>query len=264
MTIVIGIITALLTGIILTFNGWILDVFTNVMNMINSLSINIWNEPIIIDLIKLSGKIAIIVLALSIPFLLKDMLEQADTLDWKVVGFSVLKAYLFTVSINIFGVMIFNIGHTLIKSLNLVVDPSQITAVVGSILGAPVLIIMVVASIVFLVMTITRIATMLIHIFTSFLYIPFIVRGDSSKAGEWITMAISISLTYTCQYFFFYLSIYLYLDSKVWIATLFLAASFLIVPALKTFGFSSGARSALSSTTSGIASTVSSIKALIR
>lgn len=68
-----------------------------------------------------------------------------------------------------------------------------------------IMLLIIIAVVVFLVMALKRFGTMFIHIFTSVLYIPDIMRGDTTKMGEWLRQMTAIVLTYTFIYLMFFL-----------------------------------------------------------
>lgn len=67
------------------------------------------------------------------------------------------------------------------------------------------MLIIIISVLVFMVMALKRFGTMFVHIFTSALYVPDIMRGDTTKMGEWLRQMTSIVLTYVFVYVLFFL-----------------------------------------------------------
>ena len=104
------------------------------------------------------------------------------------------------------------------------------------------MLIIIIAVLVFMVMSLKRFGTMFIHIFTAALYIPDIMRGDTTKMGEWLRQMIAIVLTYVFIYLLFFLgSGFLNADN-----VLLCLACWITMPAvskiLNKFGWSNGSQ----------------------
>ncbi len=99
-----------------------------------------------------------------------------------------------------------------------------------------------IAVIIFAVNALKRSGEMFIHIFTSVLYISDIMRGDTSKMGDWIRQMLSITLTYLFVYILFFLGCGFFNADNL----LFCLTCWLTMPAvskiLNKYGWSSGSQ----------------------
>lgn len=98
------------------------------------------------------------------------------------------------------------------------------------------------AVLVFAVSSIKRSGEMFVHIFTSALYVGDIMRGDTSKMGDWLRQMLSITLTYLFIYILFFLGCGFFNADNI----IFCLACWLTMPAvskiLNKYGWSSGSQ----------------------
>lgn len=217
--------------------------FTEITKLINSTAISFWDEPIITGLFGLSQKTCFIALVFSIPFLLSDIAQQVEDIDFKVVMMAVARAYIFSSVSGWGGTMIFKIAMLTTEALGVDIDASSI--VEGKIFGSNsfgvlMMIIITIASMMFLCAAIGSCGAMFIHLMASPLYVPFILRGDKQKLDEWIATAVSIGVTYLIQYVSFYVAMFLYVRGNIIACFILISASLGAKAALKQFGYSGG------------------------
>ena len=222
-------------------------------------------------MIKISRSVSFTVLGLSIIFLLKDIKEQSGKVDYKIVFLSLIKGFFFATSIHYLAGYIFIVAQEFVNSLNLYIDPSDVVNMETSILDILgitkvnvmiqllLFIAVLVAFIAFFISTIISVSSIFILIISSFIYVPFVVRGDTSKVSEWYTSLASISITYVLRYICFYMGIYMMIEKR-FASIIVLTSVFIIPKVLQKFGHSSGTGNALSKATSTINSTVHSVK----
>lgn len=104
------------------------------------------------------------------------------------------------------------------------------------------MIIILFAVVVFAVNAIKRSGEMFVHILTSVLYVGDIMRGDTTKMGDWIRQMLSITLTYLFVYVLFFLGCGFFNADNV----IFCLTCWLTMPAvpklLNKYGWSSGSQ----------------------
>ncbi len=100
--------------------------------------------------------------------------------------------------------------------------------------------ILLIALIYFTVVSLKRFGEMFVHILTSALYIPDILRGDTTKMGDWLRQMTSIVLTYMIIYILFFLGCGFFNADNV----IFSIVCWISMPSvskiLNKFGWSSG------------------------
>ena len=270
-----SLIDAIIDGIFNNFtnkvNAFIIDTFTTLITLLNTLTIDIWSDEYILGMIEISRSVSFTVLGLSIVFLLKDIKEQSGKVDYKIVFLSLVKGFFFATTIHYLAGYIFIVAQEFVNSLNLYIDPSEVANMetgLLDILGITnvnmtiqiiLLIVVLVAFIAFFISTIMSVSSVFILIISSFIYVPFVVRGDTSKVSEWYTSLASISITYILRYVFFYLGIFMMLEKRFSSIIVFTAV-FILPKTLQKFGYSSGTGNALSKATTTISSTFNSAR----
>ncbi|MEG1448840.1 MAG: hypothetical protein RSC41_05865, partial [Oscillospiraceae bacterium] len=158
-----------------------------------------------------------------------------------------LKSVVYVFTIKYFGVLVFSIAHLFIKSIGFEIDSSGIMGFIEHTqLSLVMAIIIYIIAFVFLVMAYYRLACMIVHIILSVLYIPFIVRGDTQKIGEWFQIAVSLSVTYIIQFVAMYIALEEFFSSNFVIGIIFVFVAFVCGNALKNFGYQTGAKTAMS------------------
>ena len=217
------------------------------LQKINGFSSDIWSHPLIENIIDFVASVGIVVFIYSIPFLLSDIGSQVDNLDWKTIFTTFVKSVIYVFTIKYFGVLVFSIGNLFIERTNFKIEPSGIMEFVErSELSLIMSIIINIIAFVFLVMAYYRLACMLVHIISSVLYIPFIVRGDTQKIGEWFQIAVSLSVTYIIQFIAMYIALEQFFSNNFTMGILFVFVAFVCGYALKNFGYQTGAKNAMS------------------
>lgn len=252
----VGIFSSLMEVVkIFLFNST-LKFFKWIMGLINDISTEIWDNPVVIAILDFISIVGLVVFVISLIFLVADMGKNIDNINLKIIFINMIEAILYTFTIRWFGIMVFSSASMFIENTNFKIDLSKFdvmqnnSAIIEPFVetnGIAILIVLVTA-IIFLVMNLRISAEMIVHIISSVLYIPFIVRGDTKKIGEWFQIAISISVTYIIQYISMYLSIYcLMLNDNLIISLIFITASLVCGKALRNFGYQNGAGSVFGS-----------------
>lgn len=130
--------------------------------------------------------------------------------------------------------------ETSVKSLiSSIINPDMAAA---DFLNTIFVLVVTIAVVVFCVNSLKRFGEMFIHIFTSALYIPDIMRGDTTKMGEWLRQMTAIVLTYIFIYIMFFLGCGFFNADNI----LMCLACWITMPAvskiLNKYGWSSGSQ----------------------
>lgn len=218
------------------FRGMVFSVFEFSMNLVNNGNMEFWQDPTVSAVLSVSQYIGLVVMILSIPFLLSSIIQQLDSLDMKIVLFSVGKTFLFVQGSVLLGLLVFKNGLFFISDMNLNMDVSAIKDSVG---GSLMLVLFAtIGSVIFMVISLGRCAAMFIHIVSAPLYVPYIMKGDKQKLGEWISMAFVITVTYVLQYILFYLAMISMSGGSLIKSIILMIACFSTKAALQRFGVS--------------------------
>ena len=100
--------------------------------------------------------------------------------------------------------------------------------------------IILIATIYFAVTSLKRFGEMFVHILTSALYIPDILRGDTTKMGDWLRQMLSIVLTYMIIYILFFLGCGFFDSDNVILSLVCWLTMPSVSKILNKFGWSSG------------------------
>ena len=244
--------------------SYIIEVFTTLIDFISILSENVFDDAIISFLINASTTVSFIVFGLSLVALCANMLENLEKLDIKILALAILKGFLFATSAQLVATFIFHISSLFVTTFNSVLDPVEYLEVHFSTLETSlfIMLILIIAFLIFGVLSAVSLASILIHIITSFLYIPFIVQGDSSKIGDWFKHSISISLSYLLRYLFFYFSIVSFMSFS-YASLILLIMAFTVGKGLKEWGYTTGVSQGLSQSVHGASMAVSTLRGVL-
>ncbi|WMJ22691.1 DUF6045 family protein [Paludicola sp. MB14-C6] len=210
------------------YNG-INDIFTICMKFFNEITFDFWDNYIIKGFLAFSMWVNGVVFVLAFVFSLFDAAEEAGSMkqiDWVAVSLNFIKGLLFVSMYSYLSIGIMQIANLLTTYLNLKKD-TDLVKVVSNIATNPaanpaltlfinmiLTMCVTVALIYFMIISLKRYGTMLIQIFSSAFYVPDIVRGETTKLGDWLRQTIAIAFTYTFQYILFYIGFIIISDSK--------------------------------------------------
>lgn len=194
-----------------------------------------------------------IVFAVSFLFMLFDIAEEhasGKDVDYSVVFSNAIKAIIFAQFNSSLAIMSMSIADIVTTKLNfkLSTDPNQIfktiiqgytTSVSFTIL---MLIVVLVGTVVFFVMSVMRYGAIFVHILSSSLYISDILRGDTTSIGAWLRQMIAISVTYILQYITFYCGLYFMAQQDIIMWAVMWAGMASVTKILQKFGYSTGTR----------------------
>lgn len=234
---VLGILTAPIESLFM-------EIFDMTFLLISTGTANIFYDSTVLGILKIVSEFSFVVLVFSIPFLLKDLYMQADNIDVRQVIDVVFKGYLFSKVSIIGGISFFRYSFYILSLVGLNIDNTQIQQgflpAFGTFKGALIIIVIVIATVVFLIEMLKTTSSMLIHLLATPIYVPYIIKGDTQKLSEWISTAVSIAVTYFIQYFVFYMAVWFAIQSRYMLALIFLTAAFTTKNALKGFAYTTG------------------------
>ncbi|WRS29022.1 conjugal transfer protein TrbL family protein (plasmid) [Oscillospiraceae bacterium MB08-C2-2] len=218
-------------------------------------STDFWNNPIINLLIEFSGWMNMIVMVVSLLFLLFDIMEESTGrgVEWGMVFLNLVKAMVFVFTNRWVAVLAMQLGELIASSISFRGDVTGITTnleklnqLAGSASNMILMILVVcIVAVIFLFVALRRFGAMLLQIFTSSFYITDIIRGDTSKLGEWIRQTLAIACTYVFQYMFFYLGLIFVSNGEPMLGIACWISITQVDKVLQKFGFSTGAQGML-------------------
>lgn len=254
-----AILNILFNGIGNILKTQLFNITNSAMDFVLSISNDFFHNDIISLFIDIAYYFNIVILVISLVFLFFDIVEERGKVDFAMVFSNVAKGFIFVFINKYIGLLVFELANTFAKSLNfgtlpsdfldIIMNSNLITSLFSSLL---ILVIMIIAMLCFAIMTMLRCGTIFVLIMTSGFYISDIIRGETTKIGEWLRQVIGNSTTYLIQYILFYLGL-LFLSSGKYISTFTLwATMFIVSKILVKFNMSTGTKSVLS----GVSSTV--------
>lgn len=207
--------------------------------------------------------------------LLVDLAEEKNNgnpIEWGVVFMNVIKAYAFTVGARFLAVYSFEAINLIISKINQgtttnfedALNGLQLTMLnladfTGS-FKSGIAFYLICAVIYFFFQSLKRFGLTLVHIFTAFLYIPDIMRGETTKMGEWLRQLFSILLTYAFQSVLFFMGARFLIEQRIILAFICFTTMFSVAKLLNHYGWSSGTGGKFGSLISTIGQAASFIK----
>lgn len=212
--------------------------------------LNVFDEPITIDLINMGIAIGHILFACTILILMIDIAEEAGSMkndqfkavEWPTILMNLAKAAVFVEAAPRLAIMSL---YLVVDSVNSF-DPEPY---LNNLPNAPEifgLIVIIIAVGGFCIVTMMRSCSILIQAFTTFLYVPDIVRGHTTSMGNWIRQTIAILLTFFLQYVMFFQGLVAYFNFQYIIAITLWIGMMNVSKFLDKYGMSSGVTSVLS------------------
>ena len=241
------------------FLNWLQQIMLGLVNLIvefvNSLTLDFWDNSYIRLILDFGFWIGTGVFAITFIVVLVDIAEEKSTgnpVHWAAVFTNIVKSFCFLVfsrwialwSMQMVSTLTSFFGRELsaqamTDSLQQTILQMTVPAALNLLLGIIFNIVVMVASIIFIVQSFKRFGTMFLHVMQAPLYVPDILRGDTAKMGEWLRQMIAISVTYGFQYLFFYLGSILMLETHVLVAIPFWLTMGQIPKILNRYGWSS-------------------------
>ena len=243
-----------------TFEYWqkkILLLAEDFIGLILSVSNDFWNHPVIETILDFSSWLNILVLVISLLFLLFDIVEEASSkhIEWGMIFSNLFKALVFCLTNRWLALMAMQLGENFVGYINFDKEISSLKADLEQILSMAVsgvmqhilLLLIVIFSGVFFVVAVRRFGSMLLHILTSSFYIADIVRGDTTKMGEWLRQMVAISCTFVFQYLMYYMGIVFIISGDLVLGISMWFCLTIVSKALQRFGYSTGTKGTMGS-----------------
>lgn len=203
------------------FGEWLQSFYTSlfegIANDVVDLSLSIvnsfWQDDLITTFQNLSLTINLTLAVLSIILVLVDLAEESKPILWAQVFGNLLKGVIFAGFSRFIGQSTMLASNLIVENLHISFDASALVSVINSLPGTFIghtiiwCLVIIVAFVAFFVMCLIRNASMFILMFSSALYIPDIMRGDTAKIGDWIRQVVAVSFTFVFQYIMFNIGI---------------------------------------------------------
>lgn len=238
------------------FENDLLQLCSQILTLIATGSAGFWNEPLIVVFLDFSKWANMVVFTVGLIFMFFDMGEELAAgkgIDYGMVFSNSMKAIVFVEFNCVLAEMSMSIADILTTGLHLQITsdssvfnyiPSVYTSVAFAIL---LLLAILVAMIVFFVMSVMRYGAMFVHILSSSLYITDILRGDTTSMGAWLRQMVAIAGTYIIQYYTFYAGLYYIIQKKIILCAMCWAGMMAVSKILQKFGYSTGTRGVFNS-----------------
>lgn len=237
----------------------LLNLCSALIGLVNSGTSGFWNQPLIQCFLQFSKWVNIVVFTVATLFMLFDMAEEfasSKEVDFSVVFTNALKAMLFVEFNSLLAQLSMDLGDILTSSLHFTItaQPNTILQILNGLsVGAAailwtslMLVVILIAVIVFFFMSVARYGAMFLLILSSSLYIPDILRGDTTSLGSWLRQMVAIAGTYIFQYICFYGGLYYLLQSNIVMCAILWTGMFSASKILQKFGYSTGTKGVLS------------------
>lgn len=242
------------------FNTQAIGIAAFIISFVNNYILSFFEISAVNQFMNFSTWINGIVFAVSFIVVAADIAEEKVSdkpIMYSVVFTNVGKALLFSVFARYLGQWSMELANAITSffGINLQADKmsssiSEIILQIGTgvfeiqsavpFLNLVFLIVLIVALVYFAVTSLRRFGEMFVHILTSALYIPDIMRGDTTKMGDWLRQMISIVLNYVIIYILFFLGCVFFDADNVLVCLSFWLTMPVVSKLLNKFGWSSG------------------------
>lgn len=237
-----------------------------VINFLNNYVISFFDIKAVVLFLNFGTWINVLVFAVYLIVVIVDIAEEKMSdkpVNYGVVFTNALKAFSFALLARLIGEWSMELSNTITSIFGLQLQPdttalsiNRIITKIGTYeLPIPMPIpdihiadffniifwlIILIATIYFAVTSLKRFGEMFVHILTSALYIPDILRGDTTKMGDWLRQMLSIVLTYMIIYILFFLGCGFFDSDNVILSLVCWLTMPSVSKILNKFGWSSG------------------------
>ena len=254
-----SIVFQFLTGLLDWLNAKLIGVAAFAINFVNNYVLSFFEVKAINLFMNFSSWINLLVFGVCFIVIAVDIAEErvsGKPVYYAVAFSNIAKAFVFALCARWIGIWSMELAYRITSYFGISLSADQlnqsaseiIEEIIGSNVGAAdflsliFIIIILFAVLYFAVSAIKRSGEMFVHIFTSVLYIGDIMRGDTTKMGDWIRQMLSITLTYLFIYVLFFLGCGFFNADNI----IFCLACWLTMPAvskiLNKYGWSSGSQ----------------------
>ena len=221
-----NIVTGIAGYIFNSFIEWLeektLSLAAFAISFINKYVLSFFENEVIDAFMDFSTWINFFVFAISLLVVIGDIEEEKASdkpVYWSVVFTNTAKAFAFAGLARWIAVLSMEVSNKITTYFGLSIDVDDFELNINRIIDTVIrpemgmkmllntifLIVILFAVIFFAVSSLKRFGIMFVHIFTSALYIPDIIRGDTTKMGEWFRQMTAIVLTYVFIYILFFI-----------------------------------------------------------
>ena len=237
-----------------------------VINFLNNYVISFFDIKAVVLFLNFGTWINVLVFAVYLIVVIVDIAEEKMSdkpVNYGVVFTNALKAFSFALLARLIGEWSMELSNTITSIFGLQLQPdttalsiNRIITKIGTYelpipLPVPDIhiadffniifwLIILIATIYFAVTSLKRFGEMFVHILTSALYIPDILRGDTTKMGDWLRQMLSIVLTYMIIYILFFLGCGFFDSDNVILSLVCWLTMPSVSKILNKFGWSSG------------------------
>jgi len=258
----------LVTQYFLKMIDWINTILVHliafIINILNNYVISFFNIKAIILFLNFSTWINLLVFGVYFIVVIVDIAEEKmsdNPVNFGVVFTNAIKAFSFALLARWIGEWSMELSNTITALFGIELQADTFSQSIKNILmelffsvpSASIagfqttdllsiifLFILLIALFYFTVISLKRFGEMFVHILTSALYIPDILRGDTTKMGDWLRQMLSIVLTYMIIYILFFLGCGFFDADNVILSLVCWLTMPSVSKILNKFGWSSG------------------------
>lgn len=257
------------------FGTWVAKFFTNaiqkfandMITFVLELTGEFWNEPLITAFLNFVSGVNGCVAVLTLLIVCFDIVEENGKVNPGMVMMNLFKGSLFAVFARYIGLLTFEVSEIIVTNLSFTAMPTSADDLTKSLtmnainasalLFAVALIALVIAFVGFAWCCVVRNASLFVLILSSPFYVADIMRGDTTKMGDWLRQVIAVSFTFVFQYILFHVGLFGLTEAKLWLCLAGFAGMSQVPKLLMKYGNSSGS-SGLSGALQGV-NTITSI-----
>ena len=243
---IVSVINTLLGMIVQPFTSLCVHLFTQLFSGIGNGLSTAWQNPIVEILLHLVYWASFALFLLYGLFYLLKIARERER-NWYEMIACPFYALLFIFAAPLFAQFFFLLPDLLVSTVNEAIGETQLNGILNTnpfdgLAYSVMLLLTGVGIIGFTIVTFRRFGMMLLQVLLVPIYIPFLMLGDTKKAGEWLTSTAALGISYLIQYLLFYCGVFTaYVsEGKSIISTVIgcslMLAIFSVDPALQRWG----------------------------
>lgn len=201
------------------FKSMLLNIADFALDLTTKFGEGFWDDELVSMFIEFAMWFNLLIAVLCSLVLILDIVEAQGKVDWMTVFGNIIKTILFVSFSRFIGLFTYELANIITGTLRFSIPEGVPTEkLIGEMMNLNptleiiIVLITAIAFVSFAVMSMLRCGTLFVLILTSGFYITDIMRGETTKFGEWLRQVIGNSTTYLLQYILFYLG-FLYFSS---------------------------------------------------
>ncbi len=189
------------------FRLMLLDIIASVMGWLNALGTKFFDSPVVTATYTFTRWLSLFILGAAVIFTLLDVVEDlanvkpGQPIEWFTILLNFVKAMAFVEIAPVLSREAIMIGVSLIDQF----QPDSSIDYATALPELLPLLFAVISIVAFFGMSVASVGEIALLGFTTFLYVPDIVRGRTTSLGDWIRQSLAVLVTFLFRSILFYI-----------------------------------------------------------